>query len=94
MGDIFRFPEAPKPAPPTNEHRATFFSVTGATARQLTCAAYEVETGLELRLAYEDNGDLMRSQLFRDVDREERVAEMADAWRRLLVENGFRTIDS
>jgi hypothetical protein len=53
----------------------------------LVCAAYEVETGLELRVSYGD--DLMRSQLFRGVDHEERCAETADAWRLALLEKGF-----
>jgi hypothetical protein len=89
MADVFRFPDRPPPAQPKSDHVATFFTVTGATGRPLTCAAYEVVTGLELRLAYEDNGDLMRSQLFRDVDRDERAAEMADGCAKLLIEKGF-----
>jgi hypothetical protein len=89
MGEVFRFPDPPPPAPPKNLHQATFFTVLGATKRPLVCAAYEVETGLEVRLTYADNNDVMRSELFRGVDREERVAEAADAWRLLLVAKGF-----
>ena len=40
---------------------------SGPSGRPLTCAAYQVETGLELRLSYGD--DVMRTQLFRGVDR-------------------------
>jgi hypothetical protein len=32
---------------------------------------------------------LMRSQLFRGVDHEERCAEAADAWRLALIQKGF-----
>jgi hypothetical protein len=54
--------------------------------------AYDVETGLELRLMYTDN-DVMRSELFRGVDREERLAEAADAWRLLLLAKGFTEVE-
>jgi hypothetical protein len=81
MGEVFRFPDPPSPPPPKDLHRATFFTVVGTTKRPLVCAAYEVQTGLELRLTYADNGDVMGTMLFRGVDRQERVAESADAWR-------------
>jgi hypothetical protein len=58
--------------------------------RTLTCAAYEVETGLELRVSYGD--DVMRSELFRGVDRDERLAETADSWHLALLEKGFAEI--
>ena len=92
MAEVFRFPDTPPPAPPKSIHRATFFTVIGPSRRPLTCAAFDVETGLELRLSYDDDGDLMRSQLFRGVDRDERVAEMADAWRMRLVHKGFEDV--
>jgi len=57
---------------------------------RLTCAAYETEFGLELRSAYGD--DLMRSRLFRGVDRNERRPEGADAWHLALLEKGFSEI--
>jgi hypothetical protein len=60
-------------------HRATFFRVIGTSGRPLRCAAYDVETGLELRLTYVDNDDVMRSELFRGPDGDERCAEAADA---------------
>ena len=37
--------------------------------------------------------DVMRSELFRDVDRDERLAERADAWRLALLEKGFTVIE-
>lgn len=49
MADVFRFPDTPPPPAPKSEHRATFFTVVGATGRPLTCAAFDVATGLELR---------------------------------------------
>jgi hypothetical protein len=88
MTDVFRFPATPPPPPPKNLHRATFFVVVGASGRPLTCAAYEVATGVELRLSYGDD-DMMRSELFRGVDREERLAQIADAWRSRLLAKGF-----
>ena len=68
---------------------ATFFQVVGTSQRPLTCAAYDVETGLELRLVCTDNDDVMRSQLFRGVDQHERCAETADAWHLALIQRGF-----
>jgi hypothetical protein len=44
----------------------------------LICAVYEVETGLELRLAYGD--DVVRTQSFGGPDRDERLAAAADSW--------------
>jgi len=49
VAEVFRFPETPPP-PPKNEHRATFFTVIGSSQRPLTCAAFDVETGSEVRL--------------------------------------------
>ena len=59
----------------------------------MVCAGYEVETGLELRLAYRDNDDVMRSELFRGADRETVAAEAADLWQVLLLEKGFTVVD-
>lgn len=89
---VFKFPDSPPPPPPKNVLRATFFHVVGTTQRPLVCAAYEVESGLELRLFYSDVSDdsgLMRSQLFRGVDADDRLATAADQWRRALVGKGF-----
>jgi hypothetical protein len=62
------------------------------SGRPLTCAAYETEFGLELRLPY-PNDDVMRSELFRGVDRDERLAERADECCVLLITNGFTVQD-
>jgi hypothetical protein len=69
----------------------TLLSVVGPTGRPLTCAAYEVQTGLELRLSYGD--DVMRTELFRGIDRGERLAETADAWHSALMQKGFREVE-
>jgi hypothetical protein len=52
--------------------------------------AEEVDTGLELRVSYGD--DVMRTELFREVDRDERLAEAADAWQLALLQKGFSEI--
>ena len=78
MADVFHFPDPPQKPGPKNVHRATFFHMIGGSGRTLTCAAYDTEFGLELRLSYGD--DLMRSELFRGVDAEDRCAEIADSW--------------
>src|SRR4029434_10838992 len=61
-----------------NPVRTLFQMAAPNSHRVLTCTAYEVETGLELRVAYSD--DVMRSELFRGVDHEERLAVTADSW--------------
>jgi len=91
MADIFRFPETPPPAPPKNIYRATFFTVVGPNQQPLTCAALDVETGLEVRLFY-GSDDVQRSQLFRGPLREDDAAGMADQWRLMLLQEGFREV--
>jgi hypothetical protein len=86
VADVFRFPDPPPP-PPKNRLVATLFQMASPGGRTLTCAAYEVETGLELRVSYGDN--LMRSELFRGLDRDERLAETADSWHLALLERGL-----
>jgi hypothetical protein len=54
---------------------------------------FDVESGLELRLTYADNNDVMRSELFRGPDHLEWVAEAADVWRLRLLEKGFTEIE-
>jgi hypothetical protein len=66
VADVFRFPDPPPPPPLKNRHVATLFQMTSPGGRMLTCAAYEVETGLELRVSYGD--DVRRTELFRGVD--------------------------
>jgi hypothetical protein len=68
------------------------FTVRATRPHTSPCGPYEVETGLELRLSYGD--DVMRSQLFRGVDRDDRLAEAADAWHLALLQEGFSEIQS
>jgi hypothetical protein len=90
MADVFRFPAPPPKPTPKNTHRVTFFHMVGPSGRPLTCAALDVETGVELRLSYDE--EVMRSELFRGVDCDERLAEAADIWRRLFLEKGFSEV--
>jgi len=92
MADVFRFPETPSPPTPKNIHRATFFTVMGPSQRPLTCAAFYVETGLEVRLSYGPD-DVQRSQLFRGPLREDNAATVADQWRLALIQKGFAEVD-
>jgi len=84
---VFRFPDPPPKPGPKNVYRATFFRMVGGRGHTLTCAAYDTEFGLELRLAYGD--DLMRSELFRGIDADDRCAATADSWHLALLEKRF-----
>jgi hypothetical protein len=57
----------------------------GPSERDLTCAAYRVATGLELRTAYGPQ-DVVATELFRGADADERLAATADAWRLTLMQ--------
>ena len=57
----------------------------------MTCSAYRTDTGLELRTEYGPE-DIIASQLFRGADADERVADTADQWRRVLIGKGFHEI--
>jgi hypothetical protein len=92
MADVFRFPATSPPPPPKNELRATLFTVIGPSGRPLTCAAYDVETGLEVRLFYGPD-DVQRSQLFRGQLREDAAATIADQWRLALLQKGFAEVE-
>ena len=75
---------------PYNDSRrtdSTLFAVVAESGRTLTGSAHDTQLGCELRLAYGDK--LMRSELFRSADRDERIAETADALRLALLEKGF-----
>lgn len=77
---------------PRCEHRATFWTVRGQSDRLLTCAAYDTDTGIELRASYGVD-DIVATKLFRGADAEEQVAEHADSWRLNLLLKGFREVD-
>jgi len=76
---------------PRLELVATLFRVQGASKRPLRGAVYRVETGLELRLEYEDVEDLQRSQLFRG-QAEDPIAALADEWHRALRAKWFEEL--
>jgi len=75
---------------PAFRHVCDFWTLRGPADRDLTCSAYQVESGLELRTSYGGEMGLVASQLFRGPDADERLAEMADNWRRTLLTKGFR----
>jgi hypothetical protein len=79
------------PRDPQSEHLATFWTLRGPTGRDLTCSAYRVETGLELRVEY-GSENIVASELLRGGDADERLAEKADIGRRTLLAKGFREI--
>ena len=79
------------PREPRIEHLTTFWTVRGPSNRDLTCSAYRVQTGLELRVEYGPQ-DIVASQLFRGRDADEQLAEKADAGRLTLIAKGFREI--
>jgi hypothetical protein len=79
------------PHGPILELVATLFRVQGTTRRPLRCALYHVETGLELRLEYENRGDLLHSQLFRVRD-DNVIAVLADTWHQALIAKGFEEL--
>ena len=90
MADVLRFPDPSTPPPPKRAYRAKIFEMVGPAAARITCAVFDTQFGLELRLSYGD--DLMRSEIFRGVDRYDCVTETADRWRLALLETGFREI--
>jgi hypothetical protein len=79
-----------QPPEPRIEHFATFWTMRGPSNRDLTCSAYRVQTGLELRVEYGPE-DIVASHLFRGRDADE-LAEKADAGRLTLMATGFREI--
>ena len=78
------------PREPRIEHLATFWTVRGPSNRDLTCSAYRLRTGLELRVEYSPE-DIVASQLFQGRDAEQ-LAEKADVGRLTLIAKGFREI--
>ena len=76
---------------PRIEHLATLWTVRGPSNRDLTCCAYRVQTGLELRIEYSPE-DIVASQLFRGRHADERLCQKADVGRLTLIATGFREI--
>jgi len=79
------------PREPRIEHLATLWTVRGPSNRDLTCSAYRVQTGLELRVEYGPE-DIVASHPFPGGDADVQLAETADAGRLTLIARGFREI--
>jgi hypothetical protein len=79
------------PREPLLERVATLFRVQGTSRRPVRCAVYRVETGLELRLEYEDRKDLLQSRLF-PVQDDNAIATLADTWQQALIAKGFEEL--
>jgi hypothetical protein len=90
--DFGWLPSKPASPGPLSEHLATFWTLRGPSGRDLTCSAYHVETGLELRVEYNPQ-ELVATELFRGVDADERLAAKADTGRLMLILKGFHEIE-
>jgi hypothetical protein len=77
-----------RPEPPPPRRLATLFRLVGASQRPLRCATYDVATGIELRIEYEDRDDVVKAELFKPGQREA-VATVAASWRRAFDGLGF-----
>ena len=62
---------------PRLERIATLWRMRGTSGRNIECAAFRTETGMELRTMYSPE-EIIASQLFRGVDADEKIAEAAD----------------
>ena len=77
--------------PARNALRADRHALADAREQRVECAAFRVETGLELRTMYSPQ-EIIASQLFRGPDADEKVAETADRWRLNLLAKGFSDV--
>jgi hypothetical protein len=91
MTQDFSWLPSRRPSAPTSEHLTRFWTLRGESGRDLTCSAYRVATGLELRAEYGAN-DIVSTILCRDENSGEQIAATADAWRFTLLQKGFREI--
>ena len=76
---------------PRLERIATLWRMRGTSGRNIQCAAFRTETGMELRTMYSPE-EIIASQLFRGPDADEQVAEAADQWRLNMLAKGFEDI--
>jgi hypothetical protein len=73
---------------PRMEFIATLWRMRGTSGRNIECAAFRTETGMELRTMYSPN-EVIATKLFRGVDADDKLAEAADQWRMNLIAKGF-----
>lgn len=89
-----RFDWLPRQQPPThvlNEYLCDFWTLRGAADRNITCAAFRVLSGIELRVFYSAE-EMISTKLYRGPKADEQVAEAADAIRLTMLGTGFREI--
>lgn len=65
--------------------------MVGSSGRNIECAAFRTETGVELRTMYSP-AEITATKLFRGSDADEKVAEAADQWRINMLPKGFEDI--
>jgi hypothetical protein len=72
---------------PRLERIATLWRLRGTSGRNIECAAFRTDTGLELRTMCSPE-EIIATRLFRGPGADEQVAEVADQWR-LNIAKGF-----
>lgn len=71
-------------------HLLTLFRgrTVGGTGQTIRCAVYNVERGIDVRIEYEDNAEVLREHLVDEYDMD-RAAKVAEKWLRELQAKGF-----
>lgn len=85
-----RFPVRKKPEP-EQTLIAILWTMTGPSGRVITCDAWSIETGIEVRVSRA--GELVRSQLCRGPSAQTEAVRHADEWHATLVLNGFTEVE-